>query len=46
MKMTFVIWAVVGLIFIGIGIFDYFSEKAAGFWGKCENGADRRGEEI
>ncbi len=36
MKIAFVIWVVVGLIFIGIGIFDYFSEKAAGFWANAK----------
>ncbi|MDO4470690.1 MAG: hypothetical protein Q4C84_12680 [Bacillota bacterium] len=36
MKIAFVIWAVVGLIFMGIGIFDYFSEKAAGFWANAK----------
>ena len=28
----FVIWSLVGLVLIGIGISDFFSKKAAGFW--------------
>lgn len=32
MKIAFIIWVCIGLGFIVIGIFDYFSEKPVGFW--------------
>lgn len=28
----FIIWAIVGCCFIGLGIFSFFSQKATGFW--------------
>lgn len=28
----FIIWAVVGLVIMGIGVSDFFSKKAVGFW--------------
>ncbi len=28
----FIIWAIVGIIIIGIGISDFFKKKAVGFW--------------
>ncbi len=28
----FVIWAIVGVVIIGLGVKSYFSKKAAGFW--------------
>lgn len=36
MKIAFIIWACIGLIFIVIGIFDYFSEKPVGFWANAK----------
>ena len=36
MKIAFMIWAVLGLIFMGIGIFDYVSKKPAGFWANAK----------
>lgn len=36
MKIAFGIWTVIGLIFIGIGIFDYFSKKPAVFWANAK----------
>ncbi|SFQ12709.1 hypothetical protein SAMN02910358_00770 [Lachnospiraceae bacterium XBB1006] len=35
-EIGFIIWAVVGLVIIGIGIKDIFSKKAAGFWANVE----------
>jgi hypothetical protein len=35
-EMGFIIWAVVGLVIIGIGIKDIFSKKAVGFWANVE----------
>lgn len=30
--MGFVIWVICGLLFVGIGIYDYMSKKQVGFW--------------
>lgn len=30
--MGFVIWLICGLLFVGIGIYDYMSKKQVGFW--------------
>lgn len=30
--MGFVIWVICGLLFVGIGIYDYRSKKQVGFW--------------
>lgn len=32
----FIIWVIVGLFLIGIGISDFFSKKAVGFWANVE----------
>lgn len=36
MFIAFLIWAAAGLLFIGIGIFDFFSKKQAGFWANAK----------
>ena len=36
MKIAFVIWAIIGFVFMVMGIYDYFSEKPAGFWAKAK----------
>lgn len=35
---AFIIWAIVGLFFVGMGIYDFFSkkEKPFGFWANAE----------
>lgn len=33
---VFIIWALCGILFIGIGIADFFAKKAVGFWANCE----------
>ena len=30
--MGFIIWVICGLLFVGIGIYDYMSKKQVGFW--------------
>lgn len=32
----FILWAIVGVFFIGLGIFSFFSKKATGFWANAE----------
>ena len=32
----FIIWAIVGCCFIGLGIFSFFAKKATGFWANAE----------
>lgn len=32
----FVIWAIVGLLIVGIGVSAFFSKKAVGFWANIE----------
>lgn len=32
----FIIWALVGIFFIGLGIFSFFSKKATGFWANAK----------
>ena len=34
--MGFVIWVICGLLFVGIGIYDYMSKKQVGFWANIE----------
>ena len=34
--LAFIIWAVVGLFLIGMGIYDLFTKKVAGFWANVE----------
>lgn len=34
----FIIWAIVGVLFLGIGISDFFSKKAVGFWANVKVG--------
>lgn len=34
--MGFVIWVICGLLFVGIGIYDYMSKKQVGFWAKFD----------
>ncbi len=36
MFIAFLIWAAAGFLFIGIGIFDFFSKKQAGFWANAK----------
>ena len=36
MKIAFMIWAVIAFVFMGIGSYDYFSEKPAGFWANAK----------
>lgn len=32
----FIIWSIVGIIFMGIGISSFFSQKAVGFWANAK----------
>lgn len=34
--MGFIIWAIVGCFFIGLGIFSFFAKKATGFWANAK----------
>ena len=34
--MAFVIWAIIGLIFVGLGVVAFFSKKPMGFWANAE----------
>ena len=34
--MAFIIWAIIGLIFVGIGVLAFFSKKPMGFWANAE----------
>lgn len=34
--LAFIIWAAVGVIILGIGIFSFFSKKPVGFWANAE----------
>lgn len=34
--LAFIIWAAVGIIILGIGIFSFFSKKQVGFWANAE----------
>lgn len=34
--LAFIIWAAVGIIIFGIGIFSFFSKKPVGFWANAE----------
>lgn len=36
MKIAFIIWAIMGFAFMGMGTYDYFSEKTAGFWANAK----------
>ena len=33
---AFIIWAVIGLFFVGIGIYCFFAKKPMGFWANAE----------
>lgn len=33
----FVMWLLCGLLFLGIGIYDFFSKKQVGFWANAES---------
>lgn len=33
---VFIIWVLFGMLFVGIGIADFFAKKAVGFWANCE----------
>ena len=33
---AFLIWSVVGCLFIGVGIYSFFAKKPAGFWANAE----------
>ena len=32
----FIVWAVIGLLFVAIGIFAFFARKATGFWANAK----------
>ncbi len=34
--MAFIIWAIIGLIFVGLGVLAFFSKKPMGFWANAE----------
>ena len=34
--MAFVVWAIIGLIFVGLGVVAFFSKKPMGFWANAE----------
>lgn len=34
--MAFIIWSIVGVIFMGLGIFSFLAKKAVGFWANAE----------
>lgn len=34
--MAFIIWAIIGLIFVGIGVIAFFSKKPMGFWANAD----------
>ena len=34
--MAFVVWAIIGLIFVGLGVLAFFSKKPMGFWANAE----------
>lgn len=34
--LAFVIWCICGCLFIGIGIYDFFSKTAVGFWANAK----------
>ena len=34
--MAFIIWAIVGLVFVGLGVLAFFSKKPMGFWANAE----------
>ncbi len=36
MIVAFIIWAVIGLFFVGIGIYCFFAKKPMGFWANAE----------
>jgi len=36
MVIAFVIWSMIGVLFIALGIFSLFSKKAIGFWANAE----------
>lgn len=38
MIVAFIIWAVIGLFFVGIGIYCFFAKKPMGFWANAETG--------
>ena len=36
MTATFIVWSIVGCLFIGVGIYSFFAKKSMGFWANAE----------
>ena len=36
MTISFIVWSIVGCLFIGVGIYSFYAKKAIGFWANAE----------